>query len=162
MQRDGNLHSLLLDKLAVYSETDTRAGLERLDVNIRRVYSERGLYHRVYQPNDRRVVDTLAGLCIHLVLLGCGRRLVVQLVHNLVNGLLRVEPADSLLDLGLGGYLRDYLHAGLNLQLLEYVEVDRVVGSHHKAVVVHIERYDRLFPGCSLRDFHYRVLVYLH
>ena len=34
MQRDGNLHSLLLHKLAVYSESDTRASLERLDMDI--------------------------------------------------------------------------------------------------------------------------------
>ena len=127
MQRGRNLHSLLLDEFAVYSETDTRAVLERLDVNIRRVYAERCFYHGVDQSDNRRVVDTLAGLCIHLVLLGCGCRLVVQLVHNLVNGLLRIEPADSLLDLGLGGYLRHYLHAGLDLEFLEDVEVDGVV-----------------------------------
>ena len=158
MERGGYLH-VLLHKLAVYSESDTRSVLKRLDMDIRYLHSERRLNHHIDKLYNRSIVDTSIGLSLRKALLHISAlvALIFELVHRAVERLRRIELIYSTLYLRLRRDLRNDLHSRRHLQVLENVEVYRVVGRDHKAVMVYRIRENRFLLSYRLGYLRYRL-----
>ena len=67
----GNIHQL--NKVAVYTDTYSCKGLERFNMDIRRVRTERVLNYSSRQLNYRRTVYTLCGFFVNTERIQIGR-----------------------------------------------------------------------------------------
>ena len=149
----GDLHELY--QVAVYTDTDNSIGLERLDMNIGRVCAEGVLDDGGSELYDRCALYSVSGLIVTVVI---GLELLYGLKYG-VNVLHRVVLTDRLVDRGSGCEYRDGIHTGLHLDILEDIEVDRVICCNSQTTALDVDGDNRVLLREALRDLTDCILV---